>query len=83
MSYIANCLEFHNQMLKSDYYIHNYRLVIANAVERTCHGVDEWNAAEWNSIMNDFWAFLPDSPEIRTGPFFKLCDLCEMPDDNE
>lgn len=29
------------------------------------------------SLFNQFWIALPDSKEIRRGPFFELCDLCE------
>jgi hypothetical protein len=28
-------------------------------------------------MFNDFWMLLPDSPIIRQGPFFELCDICE------
>jgi hypothetical protein len=28
-------------------------------------------------MWNEFWNLLPDTPEIRQGPFFLLCDLCE------
>jgi hypothetical protein len=27
--------------------------------------------------FQDFWEALPDSPEIRTGAFFPICDLAE------
>ena len=29
------------------------------------------------AMWNDFWFALPDSPSIRHGAFFPLCDLCE------
>jgi len=28
------------------------------------------------ALANTFWALLPDSPVIHTGPFNALCDLC-------
>ena len=29
------------------------------------------------AMVNHFWMLLPDSPEIRTGPFFAVCDVAE------
>ena len=45
---------------------------------------ERYSDAKIVDFANDFWLDLPDSPAIRTGPFWLLCDICEsMFDEDE
>lgn len=39
--------------------------------------IAECTKAEALRPFQDFWEALPDSPAIRQGPFFDICDLAE------
>lgn len=36
------------------------------------------NVKRFMSYVNGFWMYLPDSPLIRYGAFFEICNFCEM-----
>lgn len=38
----------------------------------------EHSDKELIELANTFWWCLPDSPVIRRGPFFELCDVAEL-----
>lgn len=39
--------------------------------------LEQCNREELLKPFQDLWEILPDSPAIRCGPFFKICDLAE------
>lgn len=69
---------------ENEYYVHIYHNALAwNNMSITSIDQGEFTDREIINMCNDFWEMLPDSPEIRTDPFFKLCDICESMYDNE
>lgn len=66
------------QIYSEQYYVERYQDALRKNV-LTSKGVEEatYGSEELTEMLNDFWFSLPDSPAIRTGPFFLLCDLCE------
>jgi hypothetical protein len=56
--------------IKSDhYYLHIWKNVSHKKP------LDECTRTELLKPFQDFWNALPDTKSIRTGPFFKICDL--------
>jgi hypothetical protein len=66
------------QVYSEGYYTERFNKVAASykmsaeSIAKHMHE-DKYLVAMWN----DFWFALPDSPGIRHGAFFPLCDLCE------
>lgn len=82
-SYQARSQELLTNILTSSYYL-NYLIRVAGPLVELQAKIAASTDEQLNSLWNAFWWSLPDSPVIRTGPFFKLCDLCEeTPDDIE
>jgi len=67
-----------DRIFKEDYYFRDFMILCLrkNFLPPPNFG-DGKTDAEIISLFNDFWLALPDSKEIRRGPFFELCDLCE------
>lgn len=53
-----------------------YYIPLWNAVKHT-KPISSCTKAEALRPFQDFWEALPDSPAIRRGPFFDICDLAE------
>jgi hypothetical protein len=70
-------IELHRQCLTAviveDYYVH----VLAKLCKHLPHPELITDPDKICTFWNDFWEQLPDSPSIRRGPFFKVCDLAE------
>lgn len=67
-----------NEIISADFYT---RLYLGCLKQRGMTQVDVekklYPNAKLNALWEDFWWQLPDSPSIRSGPFFLVCDLCE------
>lgn len=66
------------QVNSEGYYIDRFNRVAAKnkmSSESICRHMHNDKALV--GMWNDFWFALPDSPGIRHGAFFPLCDLCE------
>jgi hypothetical protein len=71
-----------NEIFEKDYYVLDL-LRVLNAREMNQEiPIEEYDDEVLIEMWNDFWFSLPDSPVIRTGPFFALCDICERIFDN-
>jgi hypothetical protein len=73
-------IDLQDRIFKEHYYVHVYGHILENLNLTTAqilsNEVDDTTL--WD-MWNDFYFALPDSPAIRFGPFFKLCDICENP----
>lgn len=65
-------------ILDEDYYSARYIHVVANQ-KMTVEGIanKEYTDPQLITLAHYFWEALPDSPQIRRGPFFQLCDIAE------
>lgn len=61
-----------------DYYIELFVQAL-NKHEMGVAGIfeNEYSDAKIIAHVNNFWLDLPDSPEVRTGPFWLLCEIAE------
>jgi hypothetical protein len=67
-----------SQVFREKYYVQQYldALVKCNMSTATIDQ-HEHEDHELVLLMQTFWEALPDTPAIRTGPFFKICDVAE------
>lgn len=70
--------ELQKRVLAEDYYSLLYAVTLAKH-DMMPVGVimGQYSDAKIIDMCNDFWLDLPDSPEVRTGPFWLLCDIAE------
>jgi hypothetical protein len=76
MSYQARSQQLLTSILAAEYYLSILTRIIG-PLDAAPAKLESMADGQLNSMWNDFWWKLPDSPVIRTGPFYVLCDLCE------
>lgn len=66
------------QIYADDFYVATYEAALVES-GLTKEGIEakQVDHPVLTEALNTFWLSLPDSTEIRRGPFFLLCDLCE------
>jgi hypothetical protein len=76
-TYAEKVAELQKQIYSAQYYVELYQAALRN---NAMTGIDvekqTYEPEVLVEMLNDFWFSLPDTPAIRTGPFFLLCDLC-------
>jgi len=75
-------IELHQRTIKAvldeNYYSELFcGIVVDRGYDVLDEVLDEADRLKIYNLWDDFWYNLPDSPEIRTGPFFDICNLCE------
>lgn len=71
--------EFFNSTEFIDY-IKSFPHAYKKALEDTFHGkvpTDITTSEQWGEFYQRLWEVLPDSPRIRYGAFFRICDFAE------
>lgn len=82
---ITDLVKAANAMLLSESYA-NYCEEFQVAVQRAVNqsgfdGISEVTVENLQTFIiyaNTLWMYLPDNPSIRKGPFFTLCNFCEV-----
>lgn len=71
-------IELQRAVYGQEYYPMLYTITLMKH-EMSCLGVElqQYSDAKIIDMANDFWLCLPDSPEVRTGPFWLLCEIAE------
>jgi hypothetical protein len=83
-TYTERVAQLQSQIYSTQYYVELYQDALRKNVMSN-QGVEQhaYESDALSEMLNDFWFSLPDSPAIRTGPFFLLCDLCEGDPEND
>lgn len=66
-----------NNVVAERYYMDEFDATLDAKGESLTSAFDMTNLGDINSFWEGFWGRLPDSKEIRTGPFYDICDLAE------
>lgn len=76
--YLEKSIKLQKRILNEEYYIDRYIGCMKKHGFTTGSVIlKEHTKIAMCNMWNDFWFALPDSPVIRQGPFFDLCDLAE------
>lgn len=77
-AYKTRAAVLQEQIVTTSYYVAGYEAALAEyGVTKDAIAAKQVDTGVLSEVLNTFWFALPDSADIRRGPFFELCDLCE------
>jgi hypothetical protein len=78
MTYKTSSSILMNWIYNDQYYSHLLdKALIRHNMSTASIDQHEFSERELCRMWNTFWVALPDSPHVRTGPFFEVCRLAE------